>query len=86
MNQNGFGITCKQRELVERRMDIESHLSIVCKLMAKYGIDSSLSEIKAKLEGEILDINHSLINDEQDDKRRINQDPLYFRVKSQYGA
>jgi hypothetical protein len=72
MNQNGFGITCKQKELVERRMDIESHLSIVCKLMAKYGIDSSLSEIKAKMEGEILDINHSLINDEQNDKRRIN--------------
>lgn len=42
MNQNGFGITCKQLELIERRMDIESHLSIVCKLMAKYGIDSSL--------------------------------------------
>lgn len=82
MNQNGFGITSKQRELVERRMDIESHLSIVCKLMAKYGIDSSLSEIKAKMEGEILDINHSLINEEQNDKRRINQDSLHFQFKS----
>ena len=82
MNQNGFVITSKQRELVERRMDIESHLSIVCKLMAKYGIDSSLSEIKAKLEGEILDINHSLTNDEQNDKRRINQDSLHFQFKS----
>jgi hypothetical protein len=67
MNQNGFGITCKQRELVERRMDNESHLSIVCKLIAKYGINSSLSEVRAKLEKEILDINHSLINDEQND-------------------
>ena len=69
MNQNGFGITCKQRELIERRMDIESHLSIVCKLMAKYGIDSSLPEIKAKLEGEILYINHSLVNDGQENKQ-----------------
>ena len=69
MNQNGFGITCKQRELIERRMDIESHLLIVCKLMAKYGIDSSLPEIKAKLEGEIIDINHSLVNDGQENKK-----------------
>jgi hypothetical protein len=54
--------------------------------MAKYGIDSSLSEIKAKMEGEILDINHSFINEEQNDERRINQDSLHFWVKSQYGA
>jgi hypothetical protein len=81
MNQNGFGITCKQRELIERRMDIESYLSMVCKLMAKYGIDSSLSEIRAKLEKEILNINHSLINDEQNDKRTITQNTLHIRVK-----
>jgi hypothetical protein len=67
MNGYVFKITGRQRELLERRMDIESHLSIVCKLMAKYGINSSLSEIRAKLEKEILDINHSLINDEQND-------------------
>ena len=64
MNQNGFSITCKQREQVERRMAIESYLSMVYKLMTKYGIDSSLSEIKAKLEGEIIDINHSLMDAE----------------------
>ena len=36
-------------EDLERRMGIESHLSIVCKLMAKYGNDFSLAEIKTKL-------------------------------------
>lgn len=72
MNQNGFGITCKERELIERRMDIESHLSIVCKLMAKYGIDFSLAEIKTKLEGEIQYINNQLLKEYKNDKRRIN--------------
>jgi hypothetical protein len=71
MNENVFSITCRQSELIERRMEVELHLSIICKLMAKYGIYSSLSEIKAKLDGEILYINHSLINDGQNDKRRI---------------
>ena len=71
MNQNGFGITCKQRELVERRIDIESHLSIVCKLMAKYGNDFSLAEIKTKLEGEIQYINNQLLKEYKNDKGRI---------------
>jgi hypothetical protein len=71
MNQNGFGITCKQRELFERRMDIESYLSIVCKLMAKYGNDFSLAEIKTKLEEENQNINNQLIKEYKNDKRRI---------------
>ena len=71
MNQNGLGITCKQRELVERRIDIESHLSIVCKLMAKYGNDFSLAEIKTKLEGEIQYINNQLLKEYKNDKGRI---------------
>lgn len=82
MNGYVFKISSRQRELLERRMDIELCLSIVCKLMAKYGIDSSLSEIKAKPEGEILDINHSLINDEQNDNRTITQNTLHFQFKS----
>ena len=69
MNKKVFSITQKQSDLIGRRMEVELCLSIVYKLAAKYGINSSLPEIKAKLEGEIIDINHSLINDGQEDKQ-----------------
>ena len=63
MNENVFSIACRQSELIERRMEIESFLSSAQMLMVKYGSDFSLAEIKTKLEEEIQNINNQLIKE-----------------------